>query len=391
MPRLDALLPLTALVGAASASQPPVIAVPAVPNAVAPVAFTSITGLRELAGGRVVVVDAAERRLVVVDFDEQLVEQVGRQGSGPGEYVAPNRLFPLGAGATGLRDAARQQILVLSALGAPAGTLNSRSPPSRLGTMLLPAPTASAADTLGRLYATISVIHQLPRGRLVPADSFALVRWSVDAPRSDTIASFGQRLPVTAIVQSGYVVSRPGPVEPFRAFVQWAVALDGTIGVVFPDPYRIELISPEDGRRWRSPPIPFSPIRVSEAHKRQWRQAQTTPVVLMVYSGLGAAPYARTIRPTPREPSRWPRTLPPITDSPTVFDRLGRLWVARTTQVGAPPLFDVFSRRGDRVAQVTLPRTTRLAGFGERAIYLIRKAADDLELLQRHALPAGLR
>src|SRR5437868_10232418 len=48
--------------------------------------FGRIASVRELPDGRVIVTDGIENRVLVADFRSQLVEQVGRQGGGPGEF-----------------------------------------------------------------------------------------------------------------------------------------------------------------------------------------------------------------------------------------------------------------------------------------------------------------
>ena len=51
-----------------------------------PEPFSSITGLRELSDGRVVIADRLEVAVAIIDFDSGDLISVGRQGQGPGEY-----------------------------------------------------------------------------------------------------------------------------------------------------------------------------------------------------------------------------------------------------------------------------------------------------------------
>lgn len=386
---LRALTPLWVVVGAV---QPPVVAIPTRPDATAPTDYTRLSGLRELPDGRVIVLDGVERRLEVVDLDARHITALSRHGSGPGEFMMPDRLLPLGEGFAGVRDGARPFLLVLSPTAELIATLDPRGPPPRIGRRALPLPSPAASDAAGRFYAALSLLHESPDGRLTARDSFAVVRWGATSPGLDTLVVLPQRLPPTAFVQGGFVISPAGPIEPFRVGVAWAVAGDGTVGVVYPEPYRIELIGPQPGvRRGGSGPIPHTTLRVTAAHRREWRRAQSSPLVQLVYPGGGRAAYARTTRPVPREPVRWPRTLPAVTGEPPRFDNAGRLWVARTTPATAPPIADVFSRGGQLSMQVRLPPATRIVGFGEGVVYLARRTPDDLEILQRHRLPPQLR
>lgn len=49
--------------------------------------FTSITSMRELPDGRVIVTDGRERQLLVLDFATGESREIGRKGSGPNEYT----------------------------------------------------------------------------------------------------------------------------------------------------------------------------------------------------------------------------------------------------------------------------------------------------------------
>ena len=51
--------------------------------------FDRITGLYELRDGRVIVVDANEQSVLLIDFTSDRAVQLGRQGAGPGEYRFP--------------------------------------------------------------------------------------------------------------------------------------------------------------------------------------------------------------------------------------------------------------------------------------------------------------
>ena len=50
--------------------------------------FTRIGTVRELRDGRVLVTDPSDKRLFVVNFASQSLEQIGKAGSGPGAATA---------------------------------------------------------------------------------------------------------------------------------------------------------------------------------------------------------------------------------------------------------------------------------------------------------------
>src|SRR6185503_16443341 len=66
--------------------------------------FTQIASVRELRDGRVLVLDRRDRTVMAVDFRSGKSTAVGREGTGPGEYVQPGRLFELGPDTTAIYD-----------------------------------------------------------------------------------------------------------------------------------------------------------------------------------------------------------------------------------------------------------------------------------------------
>lgn len=89
------------------------------------------------------------------------------------------------------------------------------------------------------------------------------------------------------------------------------------------------------------------------------------------------------------EPTSWPRYLPAFELDAVHFSTDGTLWVQRTTEAGGAPVFDLFNRSGQLERRVSIPRQTRLVGFGKNSIYVIRKDQYDLEYLEKYSLPDG--
>ena len=68
--------------------------------------FTRISGLHELSDGRVIVVDAGEKLVALVNLTSRTVTRIGREGAGPGEYSAPNKLLAVRGDTTIVGDLA---------------------------------------------------------------------------------------------------------------------------------------------------------------------------------------------------------------------------------------------------------------------------------------------
>ena len=124
--------------------------------------FTSISSIRELKDGRVLVADARDKILHLIDLRTGAVTKIGREGAGPGEYALPMRLMALQGDSTGLFDAGNQRYLTvhadgktgrdfrLEAAAAPAGGEGGRG--GRGGMMVMGLAIPRATDARGNVY-----------------------------------------------------------------------------------------------------------------------------------------------------------------------------------------------------------------------------------------------
>ena len=342
--------------------------------------FERITGLHELPDGRVVVVDANEQSVLLVDFARNSVVQLGRNGSGPGEYTFPFRLLRLGGDSIGIDDGGNKRIVVLTRDAKFGGVLSATGmrmgsqPPPRVGP-----PTAS--DGRGHLFTLgFSLGFSLFTRAAIP-DSAPIERWRVGASTRDTVAWLP--LPPRELLETA-------PGEGTRAFVaipEWSVGLEGQLAILHVEPYSVDHIDAR-GKKVKGKPIPYQPIRVTEAHKRQWREEATRVVSVTITTPRGIT--SAGLQPGwVQEPVQWPAYLPPFLERGR-FAPDGLLWIQRTTPVDAPEVFDLVDPRGAVVRRVTTPPHTRLIEFGQSHVYFVRIDADDQEFLERYnAIPAG--
>ena len=327
------------------------------PERVSDQGFTSLVGMKELKDGRVILVDETEKTVLLLNSQLATASTVGSQGSGPEEYLVPSRLFSLAGDSSAVLDNPNHRLLVLTPEGEPRGVIN-----------LFPEfSVAQASDGFGRLY----------RARR-DGDSYAIVRWTPPSSTLDTVGHY----PVPADARPEGVGTRLVDRNPFPMSSTWAVAADGTIAIVHPDPYRVEVIR-LDGAPEEGPVMDVNRVEVSEDHKNQWRERLGKPQVearVTLRGGGGAA----TNRIPSLEPANWPRHLPPFLRDAATFASDGRLWVQRTTPAGDPPTFDVFDSQGRRVEQVFLPQGRRLLGFGLGTLYAVSRDHLDLEYLEQY-------
>lgn len=325
--------------------------------------FSEVTGLIELAPGRILVGDARDRRLVVLDLASGRVESVGRIGSGPREFRSISEgLVPRPGGGAWVVDFAQRRLLPVNA----DATLEDAIPfaDSRL--------LVRAADATGRIYGEVMIFS--PERAL--SDSARILRWHPASPRVDTLLTYHAG-------RAGMVV-RPG--ETFRAFrstTTWTVLPAGAIIGLEAGGYR--LIEWENGRERRSVPLPFERVAVTEADRDAWRARQAGQGVRTM-GQAGAQPRAA---PPPRMQVAFPETYPAFDpEAPLLLAPDGHLWIERLLGVDhASRQYDLIHPAGRVVGRVVLPPRTQVAGFGRGVVYLVVRDADDLLTIRQHPLP----
>jgi hypothetical protein len=183
------------------------------------------------------------------------------------------------------------------------------------------------------------------------------------------------------------------------------VTSEGRVAVVRGTDYRIDWVG-RDGRLVRGPAAQASQVRVTTAEKEAFIKSQIRPGQISVRGPLtnsgasaGAGSGAAGARPggavaIPQgvrldDPDMtWPEVKPPFLAGAAVVAPDGRVWVHRTrAHSDSVPVYDVFDASGKVAQRVSLPKGTRLVGFGRGVVYLVRPDEDDLLRVQRHRLP----
>ena len=359
------------------------------PQAQYPEPFTRVGGVRELRDGRVIVLDAPERSVLLVDLKSGSSAKVGRPGPGPGEYELPLSLVALPGDSSAIVDMARASGPIVVTPQGKSGSilpLPDSAPGGQYWT------THNETDARGLIYS------QLPPG-VVPSggcpDSAGIERADRRTGRRQIVACISQR-------SSGAPLStaptRPAAAEargvraprPFTTLDQWAAAPDGRVAIVTAQPYRVAFVD-DKGVRSLGPLLVVEQVPVTEGHKKAWREEHQRKVPTVRRNGDGQLSYGYSAPPLHGEPEDWPKFLPPFvaafSERVARFAPDGTLWILRTAPADAPPTFDLINRAGQIAARLILPPHTRLVGFGSDTVYLVRIDDDDLEHLQRFALP----
>ena len=362
--------------------------------------FSLVAAVRELRDGRVLVSDTRDKVVQLVDLKAGKALKVGREGSGPGEYGLPMQLLGVPGDSSIIFDPLNSRYLTILPNGKPGSTfrLEDGAPPPKVvagdgpaaGRNLSSIRAPRSADAQGRLYFEGSPISFGPNGP-VASDSAPVLRYDRKTWRYDTL-TFVQLPKNSAEVKTSgsggerNVQVRVGGGGPFPARDAWTVLPNGSVMVVRVKDYHVDIISPSK-QIARGPAVPFTPIRVGEAEKQEYRDSQKSPsgvgITRSVENGkvtTGSAPIAPA-----EEPKEWPAVKPPLTPNGVLATPTGEIWVSRSRSAKDEiPRYDVFSAAGKLIGSVVLPKKTRVIGFGSGgAIYTIRTDADDLQYLQR--------
>jgi hypothetical protein len=344
------------------------------PTAEFPEPFSSISGLRELSDGRVMISDRLEKAVRILDFESGTMREIGRVGSGPGEYQMPADLLPLAADSTMLVDFGNMRLTVIG----PDGRMLHSSSMQQRDRFLNP----TGSDAQGRLYFDDFGSFQAGPGGL--PDKAAVLRWDLSADVFDTVG-FMPRPEVRTVssVASGGGQFRMGRMSPLEARDAWSVGPDGRLAVARAEPYRVEW-QQAGGETITGPTVAYDPVRVTDADKENFASRVSGTAVMITSGGEGSGSRTMTIPPSDADELDWPEVKPAFPRSGISVAPDGTAWVRRYVAHGDPELYDVFDESGNRIKQVVLPAGRTLQGFGNGCVYLVRIDEDDLQWIERY-------
>ena len=347
--------------------------------------FTQVSGVRELADGRVIISDSREVRVVVADFATQRVELIGRKGMGPGEYSRPSSMYPMSGDSTLVYDGGAGRWLILSG--------------ARIVATLPPDDPAHTATFAGIRYVD---------------DRGSVAGWSVDRPnpgiadagvhdsgtivfvrrgssRVDTVAKvvrtpqrfFAWTDPITGTPQFNASAAAFATSEDFLLFP------DGWLAVIRLNPYRVDWRSP-NGAWTLGPPVPVPLARVTDREKAFYLKRFERAVNAPVNISPNAPPSVRDAMANSarRRWTEFPEFIPPFMGMSSLPAPEGTVIVLKTPTADAPnPTYDSIDRTGKLVRRIGLAAGQRIVGFGKHGVYIVSADSDGLERISRHPWP----
>jgi hypothetical protein len=335
--------------------------------------FSQIAGVRALPVDMAIVTDQLEQRVFLVNFGTDTRTQIGRQGSGPGEYRFPLRPLAAPNGLTWMLDASLRRVLTVSAAGRFQESLAApySAVPGGLG-------AAIGTDRAGRLYFEGSSFDAETGGF---TDSIGIVRWNPTTNRADIIGRVwsGGRVRVE---RRGGAASVARSVLPFPEVDAWVVLPDGRIAIIEQRPHRLRVLGGSPPGVFTSPELAATSVPVTAAERNAYREREEG--ARMVAAGSGGAAQRRP----PTADAEFPATMPAFIASSVLASPEGEIWVGRSFAFNAPTRrYDIFDATGQLIGVATLRRDATVVGFGDGLVLVARTDPDDhlvyLELYRR--------
>ena len=411
----------------AQQAQPPIRPLGPIEH-VTTVPMKAVSAVRELPGGRVLVNDIVEHRVLLFDSTLATAKPVADSTATTANAYGnmPGGLIAYRGDSTLFIDPASLSMLVLDDAGKIARVMSVPRPNEAM--YLIGGPFGQTGfDPSGRLvyrgniFPTLAATGKNQSADMVLPqfpDSAPIVRVTLATRAEDTVAFY--KLPPTKmnIVRSGDGMTVSAITNPMPIVDDWALLPDGTVAIVRGKDFHVDYVHP-DGTRTSSDKIPFDWQRLTDdmkvavidsakqimekrradmlAKMQETRnaggaggaqratvagdgeRAGTMVIAMRMGSdgGGGATPPTRggtqTITMPPMqfvEPFELPDYRPAFTTGATRSDTQGNLWI-RTTQVqDDKPLYDVVNEKGELVDRVLLPPHRTLAGFGAGVVYM---------------------
>ena len=352
------------------------------PDATFPEPFTQVASVRELRDGRVLVLDRRDRIVLLVDFRTGKATAVGREGTGPGEYTQPGRLFTLPADTTAIYDGPARRFVIVQ----PDGTMGDAFRMDvATGAGQRRGGVPKWSDARGRVFTEGSAYAV---GELRAADSTPIMRFARGAESGDTVAYVHlDKATILVTNEPGGGVSVSNGVRAFASRDDWVALPDGGVAVVRVADYHVDWYSPTRVRT-ASQPVSTPRIAVTDMDKENAKKARLAAMRGAMSRGRPGGPALPPPNVQNLPELTFPQFKPPFEMGQMHARPNGEVWVLRSrTANDQVAVYDVFTRTGGLVKRASFPPATQLIGFGNAMAYTIRLDDDDLQYLERWRLP----
>ena len=285
--------------------------------------FGTILDVAPAADGRIYVADADAGHVKVLSPDGTLLDSLGRQGEGPGEFLRLNQLVAARSDSLYVLDSGRRRVSVFAPSGQLARGLSVDPGQGFPRCIMVP----EHRSGLVLPHATIALSGEAERG------TFVVRRLQPDGSVADTLVT-KRRAPSHRAQREEVKLLIP---IPFMPSLHAALGPTNRVHVARGDSLTVVSYALDGGHR-REVSIPFEPVPVTDADEDR---------VLKNYSDK---------RPMPRD--KIPATKPAFTNF--LIDDEGRYWFGRPTANPDSTNWWVADPNEQRVTTTTLPSQVRL-------------------------------
>lgn len=398
--------------------------------AASPSEFASISSVRALSDGSVLVNDLTGRKVTLLDptLAHSTVIADSTSATSMAYSSRLGGIIAYHGDTTLFVDPQSMSMLVLDAAGKVARVMSV--PKAQDATFLIGGPFGNAGmDLSGRLvYRTMLrpiMSPPGPDGKMaapISIDSAPIIRFDLDARRADTAGYIKVPAPRVNINSSEGRVRITMQVNPVSVTDEWALLPDGDIAVVRGADFRVDRLK-QDGTVVKGPKIPFEWQRLTDSSKqvivdsvrKVMEEARARQLAIMqgnapspspsggaapaggmvfqmrVENGPPAAgaPATRSggtsveLPPVDFVPlSEMPDYLPAFSAGAVRADAEGNVWIRTSTVFKGVHVYDVVDSGGHLIDRVQLPAGRTIAGFGkEGVVYLaVRDGAAGVRL-----------
>lgn len=303
----------------------------------------------EIANGGFVFVDPIDKVIRIAYLAGDSMQVLGRQGAGPGEYRKPEVARSDGKGGAFVPDLALGRAALISPRGIISGTAWTREATGGTNPYAV-----RGVDRRGRFVS----YGRGTRSDGRPSDSLPINRWDPTTRQTEVLAWWPQ---VTVIVgpptkladgTTSQTLETP-ELAPRRT--AWAALPDGSVAIIRPEPYRVDIVSAA-GQVRRGPVVKYTPIQTTPAERDAMRRERG-----------------------PIPDKFFPATFPPFDGVNGVFvSPGGEIWVNITRAWNdSIPKYDVFDAKGVRIARAHLAPRSAVLGLGLEGAYVAQLSPED--------------
>lgn len=358
-PSTAALLAVIACAAACSGADVVTDSVPDVPIGSAletvDLDLTHISSVSELRSEALIVTDPIEGRVLLLAPGS--VTDLGRTGSGPGEYQRPVRLLAYRHDSVLVIDTQLRRFTVLSPEAAFVRVISFPQ--------ATPGMTPRGADASGRIYFESEVPWP-------PPDSIPVVAWDPANDVADTVALLDapDLVAVTRTLMNPSAntsqVSRMVLRHAWSARDEWAVVPTSDLVIIRNAPVVIERLNVRSGHR-STRTLPLSTVSATPDERAEVGRQEGTP-------------------------SKRLTDKPPFVDGGMAMSPAGEVWMERhRAQADTMRAYLVLDRAGTPLCQVRVQPRYSLAGLGRRRAFFVHQLDDGRQRLSVFRSPCDSR